>query len=234
MSKRSSQRRKSVRSTIRSSRDHGRAVAPHASTPELLVTRAYPSAAELFATGTAWRSYVSETLRSLLAPAALAGAVGLAGCAGLGDTPGGVVTGDTTTTESSATLTPIGQPVITSPPPNGGGDVVLTPIPSVTLTPLPPGTRVITAPLPPHFPVPPGYPSIHPASNPPMVRGESVAVMPDVNPPQIDGGPHQIEPIPPTVPTLHVRPQPPPNPHPPAVPGGMRLMLPSDDVSASS
>lgn len=243
MSKRSS-KRKSGRSTIRASRDHARAVAPHAHAPELLAARAYPSAAELFAQSSAWRSYVSETLRALLAPAALAGAVGLAGCAGVGDTSSGVLTGDTTTIESSATLTPIGQPTVVTPPVSGGGDVVITPIPSVTLTPLPPGTRVIASPLPPpgrvtplrHPPAISGGvgrpigPPIQPATNPPMVRGEAPAILPAVEPPQPDGGMRHVEPIQPVQPQPHARPQPQPqpNPNPPAVPGGMGVIMPSN------
>lgn len=221
MSKRVSKRKKSGRATIRSSRDHARALAPHASGPDMLAARAYPSAAELFAQGSAWRTYVTDTLRSLLAPAALAGAVGLAGCAGAGDATNGVVGGDTTTIQSSATLTPIGPPTVVTSPANGGGTVVVTPIPPVTLTPIPPGTGLVSPPpthvTPPRHPpaVPGGIgrvqtPPIRPPSRPPAVSGDVPQVQPAVDPPQVLGQMRRVDPIPPPIQPVPLGGAPPP------------------------
>lgn len=203
--------RKSGRRTIRASREQARAVAPHHHAPELASTRSYPSAAELFAEGSAWRSYVTDTLRSLLAPAAFVGAVGLAGCAGAG-TPDGLTSSDTTTVESSATLTPLSPPTTTATTNIGDGTVVVTQLPTATLTPIPspPGvpTPVLTSDPRPVFPtghtiarggavraVDPRVIAIQPATRPPTVRGDSPQVQPAVDPPQVEGGGRAVQPI---------------------------------------
>jgi hypothetical protein len=258
----SRRRKKSAPSTIRASRDHARALAPRAPVHERVEVRAYPSAAELFAQGTAWRDYVTDTLRSLLAPAAIASAVSLAGCAGAGDSPNGVVGGDTTRIESSATLTPVGAPTVGTPQPTNGS-VVVTPLPPTTLTPVGPG-QLLTPPTnvtPPHGTsrrlggavraVNP-HPAIQPATHPPGIRGEAPPVLPSVEPPQVEGQMRQVQPIQPTLdpqplggapppvqpPTPQPvqptsRPQPPPNPHPPAVPGGLGVMRVDTPVRSS-
>lgn len=249
-------------STIRTSRAHARALAPHAPVHERVEVRAYPSAAELFAQGTAWRDFVTDTLRSLLAPAAIASAFGLAGCAG-GDSPNGVVGGDTTRTESAATLTPIGAPTVGTPVPTNGS-VVVTPLPATTLTPVGPGQVTST----PTHVTPTGIssrrtggavravdprPAIRPATHPPRIRGEAPPVLPSIEPPQVEGQMRQVQPIQPTLdpqplggapppvqpPTPQPvqptsRPQPPaPNPHPPAVPGGLGVMRVDTPVRSS-
>jgi hypothetical protein len=76
--------RKSHAPTQRTAREDARAVAASASER---VPRAYPSAEELFAPHSMWRSQVAGALRTWLGPAALAGAVGLAGCGGAGNPP---------------------------------------------------------------------------------------------------------------------------------------------------
>jgi len=235
-------------STIRASRDHARALAPRAAVHERVEVRAYPSAAELFAQGTAWREYVTDTLRSLLAPAAMASAVSLAGCAGAGDSPNGMLGGDTTQIESSVTLTPIGAPTVGTPQPTGGS-VVMTPLPATTLIPPTGGSS------PPHIggavrAVDP-HPAIVPATHPPVIGGEAPPVLPSIDPQQVDGQMRQVLPIQPTLdpqplggaappvrppappvqPTS--RPQPPPNPHPPAVPGGLGLLRTDSPVRSS-
>lgn len=206
-------RQKQRRQTsLRASQDHARAVAPLGRAADLLTPRAYPSAAELFADGTGWRAYVTDTLRALLAPAALAGAVGLAGCAGTGDASSGVVGADTASTQSSATLTPLGQPTVGTSPADG---VVVTPLPPSTLTPIPPGAPVVPAPpprtLPPRTPpahltpnqTPVAIPGglgrvivrpIPPAARPPVVRGEAIQIQPAVAPPQALGSRQAVDP----------------------------------------
>jgi len=249
-------------STIRTSREHARPLAPRAPVHERVEAREYPSAAELFAQGTAWRDYVTDALRSLLAPAAIASAVSLAGCAGAGDSPNGVLGGDTTQMESSATLTPIGAPTVGTPQPTNGS-VLLTPLPPTTLTPVEPGQR----PSPPTHVTPTHgtsprlvgamravapHPAIVPATHPPGIRGEAPPVLPSVDPQQVDGQMRQVLPIRPTLdpqplggapppvqpPTPQPvqptsRPQPPPNPHPPAVPGGLGVMRTDTPVRSS-
>lgn len=228
--------KKSGPSTIRTSRGHARALAPRAPVHERVEVRAYPSAAELFAQGTAWRDFVTDTLRSLLAPAAIASAFGLAGCAG-GDSPNGVVGGDTTRTESAATLTPVGTPTLGTPTvdttqPTGGG-VVVTALPPTTLTPVAPGqlrsppTRVTpTHGTPPHIGGavraidPP--PAILPAIEPPDIAGESPPVRQSAEPQQVQGQMRQVQPIQPTVNPQALGGAPPPiqSPPPPVQPTG--------------
>ena len=204
--------KKPRQTSLRAAQAHARAVAPLGRAADLLTPRAYPSAAELFADGTGWRAYVTDTLRALLAPAALAGAVGLAGCAGTGDAPNSVVGADTASTQSSATLTPLGQPTVGTSAADG---VVVTPLPPSTLTPIPPGAPVVPAPpprthpprTPPAHPTPnqtpvaiPGglgrvvVPPIPPAAQPPAVRGEAVQLQPAVAPPQALGSQQAVDP----------------------------------------
>ncbi len=232
--------------TLGGAREQARPLEPLAQAPEFAARRAYPSAHELFSQGSAWRAYVTEALRSFVGPAALAGAVGLAGCAGTGDAANSNLGGE----PPAATLTPVGQPTTTPQPPlNGGGQVVLTPLPNATLTPLPPGTQVL--PPPPANPTPPGrirhvVPAIQPTPQPQPVRGDMPAVQPDPFPPQANGGLSVVEPSPqpiqppvqppalggepPQVLPNPPPPQPQPNPNPPAVPGQALQPLPPPTV----
>lgn len=90
-------RRKSRSPELRAARQDTRSVAA----PTSVSTRGYPSAEELFAQHSLWRSRVAGALRTWLGPAAFVGAVGLAGCGGTGGPPVAEPNADGTTTTST-------------------------------------------------------------------------------------------------------------------------------------
>src|SRR6185295_859658 len=112
MSRRSRARRKLARKNYRSSRETPRAIAAQKSE----TARTYPKASELLASGHGWREFLETTLRSVLRPVAIVGAVGLAGC---GAQSHATVSGDP---KPSGAQTPgSGAVLVPMAPPGGGG-----------------------------------------------------------------------------------------------------------------
>jgi len=234
-------RRKPVRAPLPSSRDHARPLAP---APREVVDapRGYPTAAALFASG-GISAQLGATLRALLGPAALMGAVGVAACGPLDAPPKTEPNADIGPTDTKPKPDDAAQPN-TTPPDTTPSDTAppVSDTPSVTLTPLPPQLP----PTPPRPPVPhtidTGHPPrpwtppivsgpLPPLPRPPITRGAMVHVEPPrpepVEPLQL------IRPRPDTIPLggapMVVQPPPPPvrpAPHAPQAPG--RIMVRPD------
>ncbi|MCS6797840.1 MAG: hypothetical protein NZ898_04820 [Myxococcota bacterium] len=177
--------------------------------------RPYPSATELFARADRLRDWLDQTLRGLLAPAALAGSMGLAGCSselparivewlqgepassspsGNGSVSSGepIPNGAPRNIEPPATLTPTGGP--TSPPPP-----VLAPwLPWQPTTPQLHPPRTAGRPVSPAHrpPVPSGAipvrPVPPPAVNPPQILGDVAFVRPVPREHPVDGEAHPV------------------------------------------
>jgi hypothetical protein len=155
----------------------------------------YPTALDLIA-APQWREFLQGALRSVLRPAALAGAVGLAGigagCGGDGIVPSVASLFD----EGPAAGATVQPTIVFQPIPNG---ISLPPPPApptpastwVSVTPIPPGSQVEPpCPLPP--PVTTRPPSvvrppqiITPAHNPAQMRGRIAFVRPVTPPPPV-------------------------------------------------
>ena len=171
---------------------------------------AYPTAVELVASGEAWRAWLDDALRRVLAPVALAGAIGVAaaGCGTSGSAleAFGASPLASSSPDSPQPLSPFAPTVVSPKPSIGGPTATLAPLgPPSTPQPLPPA--VVRPPQPPARPLPPPRqppPPLDP--NPPMVRGQMVAVPP------------QLPPRPPVRPVV----QPQPIRHPIAMGGGAR------------
>lgn len=159
------------------------------------LTQGYPSANALVASGEAWRAWLDEALRRVLAPAAIAGALGVAaaGCTIPGvslDPFGAAVTTAPRVDKPGAspapavTLVPLGPPTSPSPAPTSAQLIVPSPVPQ------PPATQ----------PVPPRRP---PARHPPAMRGGAPAMVlparpiaPQPDPPSIEGGMASVRVVP--------------------------------------
>jgi hypothetical protein len=220
-------KKKQLTKTIRDVRSvAAREVAPSKRDAE---GRGYPTALDLIA-APQWHEFLQNALRSVLRPAALAGAVGLAGMgAGCGSEDG--VLPAVSALFDDGEQAPAGSPTVTfTPIPNGISmpPPPLAPPPAstwVTVTPIPPGTQPEPpCPLPPPVVNPPGHrpprwnpprtagrmvpvrPPVPPATNPPHVLGQMVPVMPPPPPPR-----------PPVVPA---------HPNPPMIRGDIAMVVP--------
>lgn len=110
------------------------AAAPRALAPMGAEATGYPSAAELVASNGEWGAWLQEALRSILRPAALAGALGVAAAGGYGcDAATADASSALTPCDApAATLAPLGAPVLPPPPapPPAFTSVVMTPVPA--------------------------------------------------------------------------------------------------------
>jgi hypothetical protein len=230
-------RRKSVVAPLPSSRALPRALDP-APSRVTDAPRGYPTAAALFASG-GLSTQLGATLRGLLGPAALLGAVGVAACGPLDAPP---------KTEPAADIGPSdAKPLPASKPDDAAPPPPVSDTPSVTLTPLPPQPPPTVWPSPPRPPIPhlidTGHPPprpwtppivsgpLPPLPRPPIPRG----AMQHVEPPRPEPVEplHLIRPRPDTIPLggapMPVTPPPPPPPpvrpapHPPQAPGRIQV-----------
>ena len=185
-------RRKPVAAPLASSRTLARPLAPHAVTD---APRGYPTAAALFASG-GLTGQVGASLRALLGPAALMGAVGVAGCGPLDAPPKMDPAADVSPGDAK---TPPDKPNDAASPPD---DVAVPGTPSVVLTPLPPQPPPIRPPVPHH--VDTGRPPPRPWT-PPVVSGP---LPPLLHPPIARGVMQHVEPEPPRPEPMPPRPEP--------------------------
>lgn len=135
-------RRKSRSPELRAARQDTRSVAA----PTSVSTRGYPSAEELFAQHSLWRSRVAGALRTWLGPVALVGAVGLAGCGG---------TGGPHATEPDPNGTAPLDSVDGHPGPATPGNSIQPPVDSMPLAGAPMPVQPEPQPAPPSQPSPP-------------------------------------------------------------------------------
>jgi hypothetical protein len=230
-------RRKPVAAPLPSARTLARPLTPHAVTD---APRGYPTAAALFASG-GLTGQLGATLRALLGPAALMGAVGVAACGPLDAPP---KADPVTDTDPSDAKTPPDKPDDAASPPN---DIAVPGTPSVVLTPLPPQPGPTHPPFPHHVdtgrpPTPSRTPPIidgplPPLHRPPISRGAMQHIEPEPLPPEplpprpepilprhepvpLGGAPMPVHPPPPPPPPVR------PAPHPPQAPG--RIMVRPD------
>ncbi len=220
-----------------------RALRPE-STPAAQSSPSYPSASELLARSPEWRGWLEQALSQILRPAALAGAVALAGGCGSSATVDDLLGGGgeqasapvfasepaAPVTAPPATLVAAGQPYGAKPEP--GGTTLVGSLPD----PEPPcplglggigGVGITTTTPSPHPPALPGgiraMPPSTPPSTPPMVRGTGIAVHvppPATTPPRLAGrvAPTHTAPAPSIV----------PDPDPPAIDGDIAIVSPSE------
>lgn len=176
----SGQRRKQGRRTIRETSSAApRPVQAHEPSP---TAASYPTALELVSGGEAWRAWLEDALRRVLAPAALAGALGVAaagcGTGGAALEAFGASPIATTAPSGSQPLSPFG-PAVSGKPPAGGTPIAsLSPLgPPSGPAPIAPFPVSVVTPEPPARPLPPVV-RPPPAPLPPMVRGRIAVVTP--------------------------------------------------------
>lgn len=223
-SKRRTPKRKEAPRTIPDVRD----AAPRALVRGTGTGPAYPAAADLIARSPEWKEWLDVALRSVLRPAALAGAVGLAGLGCDGSAAAGLAgewvsgTPEATATQGQVAFTGIASDKFLSGGPGGadaplhtGGGVVMSPLPGM---PPPGGPAGTITPLPDPPELDGDVAAVHP--HPPTVLGEAPVVIvpppviPAVRPPAMRG---RIAPV---------RPRPVAPPPDIAVPGGLSRVMP--------